>query len=280
QRALAADAEGTGLAEIHAELGATLGLTAADQERLAELEMATEADLLHPVPAVLPRLREARKAAGRVVFVSDMYLPAEFITEQLRQHGAWCEGDVLYVSHAHRTSKRSGTLFATVAAGEGVRPQDLRHYGNDDDADVRAARRAGAQGVLLPEGNPGRFELLLQRHRESTDGLSAAMAGASRLARLDVRAWTSRERALIEVAAGVLAPVLTSHLAAELRHVKAAQAAELTFTDDAPGRTLMRLAVRLGPDLPLRIEPGTRLDDAGMPRGRRPVVELCAAGLG
>ncbi|WP_380169078.1 hypothetical protein [Jannaschia sp. R86511] len=252
-RALRWHQGGANLEHIHAELAASLLLDAGASARLAELELAVEAELLRPVPTARPLVAQARARAGRVVWVSDMYLPAVFIEEQLRRHGFWGPGDVLYVSHSHGHTKRSGSLFRTVADTEGVPVTAIRHHGNDNRSDVRGAAAAGATGVLLPVANPNRYEQALQRHRDSTDGLTAAMAGASRLARLQVAPTGEHEQALVDVAAGVMSPLLTSFVTWILRRCQAAGLRRVYFVA-RDGQVLLRIAERLAPRLGIDVE--------------------------
>ena len=102
------------LGDIYGEVARVLSLPDEAASRLAVLETETEAALLRPVPSARWAIAEARREAGRVVFVSDMYLPAPFIEDQLRRHGFWEPGDVLYVSNTHGHTKRTGRLFDLV----------------------------------------------------------------------------------------------------------------------------------------------------------------------
>ena len=254
--------DATTLADIYAELARTLSLCDRAAAKLADLEMDTEACLLRPAPAALPLLAGVRREAGRLAFVSDMYLPAPFIKRELQRHGIWQAGDALYVSNTHGQTKRTGRLFEIVAEAEGVPVGSLRHYGNSWAADVEGARRAGAEAVFLDDGNPNRFERVLHRHRHGTDGLAASMAGASRLARLAWAPETAHDRAVVGVAAGVAAPVLVAYVLWLLQRAEALGLRRLYFVSrdgQVLHRIAVRLAERLGTDVDLRYLYGSRL---------------------
>lgn len=172
------------LSDCYDELQHALGLPDDTREALCRLEMQTELALLRPVEPARALLEQARQEGLRVVFVSDMYLPGRVIEQALRRSGMWADGDRLYVSCEHGCGKRSGTLFERVAAAEGVPVAAIRHYGNNWHVDIEGARRAGAASAFLDDGNPTRYEQIMHRYRTTTDGASAALAGASRLARL------------------------------------------------------------------------------------------------
>lgn len=140
-RALRWSGDRTSLEGIYREVCHALRLDPEVGGRLAELELDVERALLRSWPAARRMVAQERAASGRVVYVSDMYLPADFIEEQLRRHGLFEDGDVLFVSHAHGATKRTGALFPEVARALGVRTQDLVHHGNDLRHDVRGPDR-------------------------------------------------------------------------------------------------------------------------------------------
>src|SRR5690349_7671729 len=61
----------TTLKSIYAELRASLRLTEEEAERIMKAECELEAELLRAVPSVETRIKEARAADAKVVFLSD-----------------------------------------------------------------------------------------------------------------------------------------------------------------------------------------------------------------
>ncbi len=143
-----------------------------------------------------------------MIFVSDMYLSEDHLTSLLRHNGLFHDGDRIYVSSSRGSAKASGRLWTVVLDDLGVAPASLHHTGNDARSDVRSARRAGMRATHVPRNNLNRYERALEAHAGETDGLSSALAGASRLARLDTPTASMREVAIADVAAGVVAPFL------------------------------------------------------------------------
>lgn len=144
--------EETTLAEIYQALGKKFSLTTDRQARLAELELAEERRALRPIAPTI-QLIECQRAQGRrVIFVSDSYLPQEFLREELARAGAWREGDGLYVSSAYRVMKGTGHLFQRVLAQEHCAPNAVCHLGDNPDSDGRAPRRLGMSARLFFPG--------------------------------------------------------------------------------------------------------------------------------
>ena len=149
-----------------------------------------------------------------------------------------------------------------VAAAEGVSVSRIRHLGNDLGADLLGPRKAGATGQLVTAGNPNRYERALEAYRHETDGKTALMSGASRLARTSVTARSGVEQAMVDVAAGVVAPLLTSFVLWLLREAQARGLKRLYFLSRDAEIMLQiarQIAARVGSDIELRYLYASRL---------------------
>jgi predicted HAD superfamily hydrolase len=241
------------LAAIYSELAAELALSEAHTDQLMRCERAMEAALIRPVPGADRQLARARAEGRRIAFVSDIYLPSAFVQEQLARYGLWQDGDACYVSCDHAQSKRSGQLFTTMLAGEGVTAACAVHHGNSPEHDIQPALEAGLRVEPFLAGNLNSFEELLEAHAWATVGLASAMAGASRLARLSVPVQNAREDAIREVAAGVAAPTLVGFVLWVLRRAHERGLKRLYFLS-RDGQVLLGIARRLAPALHLDCE--------------------------
>lgn len=75
---------------------------------LKRLELEVERENLSPVRQALDLIRNYRKKGKRILFISDMYLPSDFLKSQLRRFGFWEEEDRIYVSGEIGLTKHSG----------------------------------------------------------------------------------------------------------------------------------------------------------------------------
>ena len=89
-----------------------------------------------------------------------------------------------------------------------------------------------------------RYEQKLELHSYATEGLSSAMAGASRLVRLQVPVSSSKEEALRDVAAGVVAPTLVGYVLWVLQQAQLMGLKRLYFVS-RDGQILLEIARRL-----------------------------------
>lgn len=241
------------LDQISGELALQLGLNHDVAGALTGFELASETQLIGAAPEAQAWLDSLRLGSPRLIFVSDMYLPAEFIRGRLVDAGCWRDGDRLYVSSEEGASKISGRLFQRILAEEKIPAISLRHFGNHADSDLAVPSRLGIQAVLRPAGNLNRYEMRLGTFARATNGWASVHAGSSRLARMEVTAPAGRE-AIRDVAAGVAAPVMSSYASWVLRDARQRGINRLYFVA-RDGHVLLELARQLAPSL----HPGAEL---------------------
>ena len=218
-RASAPGREAT-LEEIHRALSSRLGIPAAAGETLSRLELAVEAEFIVPVPAALDMVRMARDQSSRVLFVSDMYLPASFIRDQLEKHGFWLEGDQLYLSCEWRVSKWEGSLYRKILESERLRPAEIHHTGDRRDADFDVPSRLGIKARHLDVCRLTRYEQMLEGFSGESAGFTSLAAGTSRLTRLESPAATKHLATLSEIAGSLISPVIAFYALWLLREAR------------------------------------------------------------
>jgi FMN phosphatase YigB (HAD superfamily) len=163
------------LHHIYTEIAIALQLTDEQQRKIMQLELDLESKFIRPIPIAKELIKAIRDRGDRVVFLSDMYLPAEFIQEQLVLHEIWQADDELYVSHEYGKSKATGELFRELLTQKGVLADCVFHWGNDLRVDVQGAKKIGVKAQHFEEGNLNRYEQILELHSSATEGLSSGV---------------------------------------------------------------------------------------------------------
>ena len=194
------------LLEIHEILSTWMGHGVSRRDELIAAELEEEARQLVPVPGMLKHVREVRSRGGRIVFLSDMYLPSGFLEDRLREHGFYQDGDLLLVSCECKMSKASGALYQEAKKQFGE--TTWQHFGNHAQADVKAAVRAGLKGEYRPWGNLTRHEEALLSWTRNHGGSSNKWAGLARHARINSGASSREEEIIAEISAGVAGPLV------------------------------------------------------------------------
>lgn len=241
------------LDEIYDELADALEINQETISKLKNLELEVERELLIPVPKAYQMIAEARRSHPHILFLSDMYLPSDFLKERLKYHGFWEEGDRLYVSSELRKSKGKGDLFLKVLKDHNLQPQELTHIGNSWHSDFAKPSSLGIKATYFNDANPNRYESVLQKYANTTNGITSLWAGLSRYTRLTTLSNTSKEGILRDIAASVAAPILTAYTLWILQQAKARQLTRLYFLA-RDGEILLQIAKELAPQIYPEIE--------------------------
>lgn len=264
-----ADAAGGGsinlvtLRGIYGKLVQAGVLAAADAQQAMGMELELETRLLRAVEPMRAAVDDCRARGQTIAFLSDMYLPAEFIRDQLAAHGFFQPRDTLLVSSDVGVDKRSGALYRLLSERLGVAPCDIAHFGDNVRSDVRSARMAGVRATRITHGLSGRFAAIMDESTDATRGLSGLIGGASRLAFVapDAAAGESERAARMMVGAEVVAPVLISYALWLLERAEALGLTRLYFVA-RDGEQLInitrRVAAKVGSRVELRYLYGSR----------------------
>lgn len=111
-------------------------------EEMVDLELETEHQMLVPIIETR-KIVEKIHTTDRVLFISDMYLPDEFIHKCLVEHGFFKEGDKVFVNDTVGAWKRDGSLYRFIHEKEGIPYHQWNHYGDNIKSDVLVPRKFG-----------------------------------------------------------------------------------------------------------------------------------------
>lgn len=148
------------LDEVYEELGQRNKHWKPHLNEFRQAELAQEDALLVTRPSVHQLACQAHQEGKEVWYLSDMYLPADFLSSLLRQRD-FPTPENLRVSGEMRQGKHTGNLYKTILAERNAKPDEWLHLGDNKHADYKQARAQGIHAVLLPQA---RMELLQHRH--------------------------------------------------------------------------------------------------------------------
>ena len=120
-------------------------LIGADKSLKSE-ELALERCALQPNEEMLAVFNYAKEHGKRILIISDMYLPSDFLSKTLQEKG-YQGFEKLYVSNEKRKLKATSDLYVEVARELQINPQDVLHIGDNKHSDVKAAQKAGWHAV-------------------------------------------------------------------------------------------------------------------------------------
>jgi FMN phosphatase YigB (HAD superfamily) len=215
--------------QIYRDVVFQLGPESPTSDELMAYELETEERALRPCPEGTALLARCRSEGKLIVFLSDMYLPPEFIRQRLASYGLLQDGDRLYVSGSVRSSKASGALYRHVQQDLGASGDSIFHVGDSTAVDVEAARRQGWPAATLNSAALTRREHVLWHLAWQGRGLDARVAGAARAARLRVGAQCGGEDAAVALGTAVAGPLLVAYAAWVLAEARQLGLEELFF---------------------------------------------------
>jgi predicted HAD superfamily hydrolase len=112
------------------------------REHIKCREIEIERECLYPVKSAVEKIEQCR-SKGRVLFISDMYLPDTVIKEILIKYGIYASGDGLYISGTIGLTKLSGNLFRYVKDKEKISYSKWLHHGDNVLSDYIKPRKLG-----------------------------------------------------------------------------------------------------------------------------------------
>ncbi len=120
-----------------------------EKERVMNLEMEIEEQELFPNPEVLKIVEDYRERGFVIAFISDMYLPTEFIKKILMKFGFCRENERVFVSAECKAGKYEGKLFDYVLKETETKAKQWLHYGDNERSDCRIPKSKGIKANLV-----------------------------------------------------------------------------------------------------------------------------------
>lgn len=188
---------------------------------LIRAEIELERESIYPIPEMVSRIEDLRRAGNRIIFISDMYLSYSCLAPILKECGVMKEGDSLYVSCDLGVTKHHGQLFRHVLITEGLEASQLIHSGDNLHADVRMAAKINIKANHLRSGMLTTHEAYLAGKRLPRRSARSFLAGLSRRLRLSGATMDDHENnPLDHVVHGVVVPFLLAYVMWVLNHAK------------------------------------------------------------
>lgn len=121
---------------------------------------------------------------GGVLFISDMYLPIEFLQDVLKEKGFFKEGDQIFVSSEIGLTKASGRLYDYAQQQCHLSFHSWCHRGDNQDSDYKMAKKKGIHAIFVNHQYTFSEKILKSKDISSWSMNGWMMAGLSRSIRL------------------------------------------------------------------------------------------------
>jgi predicted HAD superfamily hydrolase len=139
----------------------------------------------------------------KIIFISDIYLPFDFIKEILEQKGIMQKSDRLFVSSKTGEMKSTGELYSVVLNEMNISTEEIFHIGDNKKSDVEQAKQKGISALHYNKVFNSRYEFSAEN-----DILLSKIIAASRVTRLYSPYTEKKSETIWNVTSGVSAPLV------------------------------------------------------------------------
>lgn len=150
------------------------------KDKILQLELQLEREVLVPILETKRRIDYLRSKGHRILFISDMYLPASFIQERLEAFGMFLEGDKLFVSCETGYNKYSNEIYRHIHDTENIVYNNWNHSGDNYKCDYERPRELGITASLTTHGYSDYQQRWCNQCGKSTYKTGCIVAGISR----------------------------------------------------------------------------------------------------
>lgn len=162
------------LDEIYARMQATYQLSDEQIARMKELELQSELNNVIPRTTDIQKLKKLLADGNKVLLISDMYLPEEWVRKMLTKADPVLATVPLYLSSTYGVQKTTRKLFLKAYHDLDYDFGTWIHYGDSRNADEKQPRRLGIQTVHHDTPSFNEHEENLVESLNSYDGYLAA----------------------------------------------------------------------------------------------------------
>jgi predicted HAD superfamily hydrolase len=186
-------------------------------QEMLEQELLLERQSISPILEMKHRIDKLRSQSQRIIFISNMYLPVDFIRQFLQEFDIATSQDGIYVSGEVGMSKHTGNLFKYVLEQEGILPKQLEHTGDNSRSDISAARKLGITAIHYTSSKLNHHEKKILATNNHNPKVISQIVGISKITRLINQSDIVNISSLVT---GVIAPLLIAYTTWVLKKAK------------------------------------------------------------
>lgn len=154
-----------------------------DKREISSIELEIEKEVLCPVFSIKEEIKKLHEKKQSVLFVSDMYLPEDFILSILKDNGLFEVGDRLYLSSKTLKTKHTGNLFRHIQKDLGLDYKEWLHKGDNWHSDVVIPKELGMNAEQVSCKYSRYEKSLIKRDVYYNESCLNRVAGISRAVR-------------------------------------------------------------------------------------------------
>lgn len=150
--------------------------------QLIEAEKSIEAENLIANPAIRDVICKKRAQGYKICFISDMYMPSDFLKKVLEKEDCIKHDEQVYVSCEYNARKSNGALYRELK--EQLKPQEWEHFGDHPVSDYKMAKSQGIKATKVNTDFSVAEKNTIAPRENRMHYESSILAGLSRAARI------------------------------------------------------------------------------------------------
>ena len=193
---------------------------------LIELELKIEENVLLPIWEIKNEIEQLHHQGHNIIFISDMYLPSNFVKIQLIKFGFWLDGDSIYVSNEIGFTKSQESLYDYVASKEDIQFRNWVHKGDNRLSDYIIPMKKGINAKYFNNKSYNRYEIdwIKNSIKDIYPERGVLLAGLSKAIRL-----SNEPSATKDITVNIVAPLYVSFVKWVLEDASKKQIKKLYF---------------------------------------------------
>lgn len=191
------------LVEIYDRLALLYGWTKYQTQCAMKEELLCEECALVPIARMKEQVIKEAERGRRILFISDTYLPEDFIIRELHTHIP-IKDFGLYLSSTTGLTKHSGHLFAYIAKREALEYENWQHQGDNMYSDILAPRKLGIKSLPVNYDSVTRYESTMAKAKPHM--LASTLSGSMRATRLSEHFESAHDQDVWNLACDVVGP--------------------------------------------------------------------------
>ena len=157
-------------------------ITTIDNKTIMRMELDVEESVLLPVYKIKKEIDQLVLKGKRIIYVSDMYLPEDFILKILKRFGFYINQNI-YLSSSIRKTKSSGHLFDHILNRLNIKGANWVHTGDNKQSDYNIPKRKGINARLI-RNDYNEYEIMAKQQVHNGVPLASFPFSLSRAIRL------------------------------------------------------------------------------------------------
>ena len=124
-------------------------ITEIDNNSIMQKELEIENEVLLPIYETKKTIEHLHSKGNTIVYISDMYLPKEFIIKKMKEYDYFVDEKLVYVSSDIKKTKETGSLYRYIQKELNIEYNNWRHTGDNELSDYMIPRKLGIKAKMV-----------------------------------------------------------------------------------------------------------------------------------